>query len=527
MIVKLTYWLFFVTAFMFADLAEAQFEQPFLWHTSSSGNTLKISVDIPANHYLYADDRTKITVKSPGSDLKPFSNPESVFHQDDFGSGNIFPAGINVWKYKILPDTLYQIDIDFQGCKENSEDSPGVCFIPSETNFSFKLSPNANSEFKLEVDSSADKENSILEPELEALLGKFDLVKSKGGYLNKQKFLDFLNNHKNNKGEKDLDGNGIWLMFVFVIFGGLMLNLTPCVLPMIPINLAIIGAGKSAKSKKDGFVRGGVYGIGIAFAYGLLGVITVVSGATFGSLNSTYWFNFLVAFIFVILALAMFDILNIDFSKFSNKIGIKDTVKGGMLPIFIMGIVAALLAGACVAPVVIAVLLYSTTMYADGNSSGLFLPFLLGFGMALPWPLAGAGISALPHPGKWMIKIKQIMGVLILIFAGYYIYLGVGLLPSGNDNHSSSFVELENGLKQAMIEKKPVFIDFWASWCKNCKEMDRTTFKDPEVIKALESYVFIKFQAEDPTQKKIKKLLDRFQVVGLPGYVILEFKKDE
>ena len=87
-----------------------------------------------------------------------------------------------------------------------------------------------------------------------------------------------------------------------------------------------------------------------------------------------------------------------------------------------MGAVAALLAGACVAPVVIQVVLFSSDLYATGTKAALALPFLLGVGMAIPWPIAGAGIAALPKPGAWMVRIKQVFGVVILATAAYYGY---------------------------------------------------------------------------------------------------------
>jgi thiol:disulfide interchange protein len=82
-----------------------------------------------------------------------------------------------------------------------------------------------------------------------------------------------------------------------------------------------------------------------------------------------------------------------------------------------MGAVAALLAGACVAPVVIQVVLFSSNLYAKGNAVALALPFLLGVGMAIPWPIAGAGIAALPKPGAWMVRVKQVFGVVIMATA--------------------------------------------------------------------------------------------------------------
>ena len=84
--------------------------------------------------------------------------------------------------------------------------------------------------------------------------------------------------------------------------------------------------------------------------------------------------------------------------------------------------IAALLAGACVAPVVIQVVLFSSNLYATGTSIALALPFVLGLGMALPWPIAGAGLASLPKPGAWMVRVKQAFGVVILATAVYYGY---------------------------------------------------------------------------------------------------------
>ena len=92
-----------------------------------------------------------------------------------------------------------------------------------------------------------------------------------------------------------------------------------------------------------------------------------------------------------------------------------------------MGAIAALLAGACVAPVVIQVVLFSSDLYAQGTVVALGLPFLLGIGMAIPWPIAGAGLTALPRPGAWMVRVKQAFGVVILATAAYYGYLGYTL----------------------------------------------------------------------------------------------------
>jgi len=203
---------------------------------------------------------------------------------------------------------------------------------------------------------------------------------------------------------------------------------------------------------------------------------------------------------------------------------------------FVMGAVAALLAGACVAPVVIQVVLFSSNLYAKGTAIALALPFLLGVGMAVPWPVAGAGLAALPKPGAWMVRVKQVFGVLILVTAAYYGYEAYSLfadrfvdasaVTSSVDEQVKAgwHRQLDEGLETAAREHKPVLIDMWATWCKNCLTMDKTTLKDPSVVAALDGYVKIKFQAENPDEQPQKAVMQRFDAVGLPSYVILHPK---
>src|SRR4029434_4842732 len=84
--------------------------------------------------------------------------------------------------------------------------------------------------------------------------------------------------------------------------------------------------------------------------------------------------------------------------------------RGSLALAFGMGAIAALLAGACVAPVVIQVVLFSSDLYAQGTVIALGLPFVLGIGMAIPWPIAGAGLTRLPKPGAWMVRVEQALG---------------------------------------------------------------------------------------------------------------------
>jgi thiol:disulfide interchange protein DsbD len=366
-----------------------------------------------------------------------------------------------------------------------------------------------------------------------AQLDRFTVQGTTGGYRGTDDFLQFIRNAEAGVKEAGLfEGRGPLAILLIVFLGGLALNLTPCVLPMIPINLAIIGAGTQAGSRSRGFLLGGVYGAAMAIVYGVLGVVVILTAGTFGTINSSPWFNLAIAMVFALLALAMFDVVTIDFSRFSSSIGTGSN-RGSFVVAFTMGAVAALLAGACVAPVVIQVVLFSSDLYAQGTAVALALPFLLGLGMAIPWPIAGAGLAALPKPGAWMVRVKQAFGVLILITAAYYGYeayvlfenrrVDAGAVASSVEEKLKSgwYASLNEGLLAAEREGKPVLIDLWATWCKNCLTMDKTTLADPAVEAALAGYVKIKFQAEQPDEEPARSIMKRFDAVGLPTYVIL------
>jgi thiol:disulfide interchange protein len=354
-------------------------------------------------------------------------------------------------------------------------------------------------------------------------------------YANARDFLAWIRATESGENNDGFEGQGWLVILLAVLMGGLGLNLTPCVLPLIPINIAIIGAGARAGSKLRGFALGAAYGTGIALVYGALGLVVVLGFSnTFGAINGTVWFNATITFLFVLLGLAMFDLINIDFSRFQASLGIRRNEKGSFAVALFMGGVSALLAGACVAPVLITTLLYAQDQYQKGASAALALPFLLGLGMALPWPFAGAGLSFLPKPGGWMTRVKQAFGLFILLLAAYYAHTAWSILSNRmadpDEVRASVAASDEDGwmhdlpaaLARADAEKKPLLIDFWATWCKNCLVMNKTTLKDPAVLAALEGYIKIKYQAEDVADPATAAVLEHFGVLGLPTYIILQ-----
>ena len=517
-------------------------------HTQS--NTPRDPTLIPTEFTVDAPPGVRVDeiVFPPSTDLKQAGQDQllAVFERE-------FAIGVQVTLASSVPagDLVLPAHLRYQACDEN------LCYAPVTADLQWTLHVTAA---ETKAEGPADPVFATIAfghgeaagpaalvpvprpapqagaPGVDAGLAKLDgftVLGSTGGYLGTDEFLTFIHNAETGVKERGMfEGRGPLAILVLVILGGLALNLTPCVLPMIPINLAIIGAGAQAGSRGRGFLLGSAYGAAMAVVYGVLGLVVILTAGTFGTINSSPWFNAGIAALFVVLGLAMFDVLTIDFSRFSSRFQ-TGRHRGTVLLAFTMGAVAALLAGACVAPVVIQVVLFSSNLYATGTTIALALPFCLGIGMAIPWPFAGAGLAALPRPGAWMVRVKQAFGVFILATAAYYGYVAYDILSSRwvDPSAVSASVQaqlkagwhasLSEGLDAAQREQKPVLIDMWATWCKNCLTMDKTTLENASVKSALAGYVKIKFQAEEPDAQPAKAVMQRFKAVGLPTYVIL------
>ena len=368
----------------------------------------------------------------------------------------------------------------------------------------------------------ADKGIAISESGASGEMGGIRIAQ---GYMRAEEFIAFLEGKDTGRGRLAPE-RGLIVFLLLVLLGGLAMNLTPCVLPMVSINLMIIG--RSAK-------RGLAYGLGIALAYGLLGVGAAVGGLAFGDIQGSPWFNAAVAVVFVGLALALFDVWFIDFSRFRSMRAIEQseqsnnrTIKQVFFPFF-MGALSAVLAGACVAPVLISVLLLTTDLAAKGNRFAVLLPFVMGVGMALPWPFAGAGMKVLPKPGAWMKWVNRAFGVVVLGFAVYY-----GLLAwkgwrgstetAGTAGTSGTLNATPSTLNSQLLtlnseSAKPILVDCWATWCKNCAAMDKVMEKG-KVREALKPFTVIKLQAEDISE--LRKVKGFESIKGLPAFVIFE-----
>ena len=514
----------FSAFFCFFALAAALFAaQPVneeSWTLAVQDGNLALVLTLPAKAHAYEASTGPVLPEGVTPVAAPAPKQERDALTGELDSFYVGP-GIVTW---ILPQAAAvdgKIKVKWQVCVGE------MCYMPSSAELAVPgtATQPENAEKVETVPEGKDAAGTV-----EIL--PFTIVRSADGFLPAEKFLGFLTGDESKYSAFTFAGKGFLMMLLIAILGGVMLNLTPCVLPLLPVNLAMIGAGQASGNSKFTRVWHGVaYGAGIMITYGLLGVISVVMGTTFGGIDSSWIFNAAVAVIFIALALAMFDIFSIDFSRFGSAVRLPESAHFG--GIFLMGALSAVLAGACVAPVLAAALVQAAKMVAHGDYYGLALPFALGFGMALPWPVAAAGIGLFPKPGRWMMRVKQLLGVLILGLAAYYGWTAWTLFADGRaeaagiasaQETSGAAAEINAALKESAATGRPVLLDFTAAWCKNCKAMELSTFQDPEVKAAMDGMIFLKVHADKPSAPETAALMKTFDVPGLPAYRIIRPK---
>ncbi len=322
--------------------------------------------------------------------------------------------------------------------------------------------------------------------------------------------------------EQWLAGNapGVWFLTFFV--GGLALNLSPCVYPMIPVTLAFFS--QQAKGRRRGtLVLGLLYMLGLSLSYALLGFIAAKTGALLGSwLQQPAVVLTLVAFI-VLLALSMFGWYELQPPRWLvQRLGQASTGRWGA---FVMGMGVGVIAAPCVGPVLLALMLHVSRL--ANPLLGFCLFFVMGIGMGLPYVLLGMWAHRLawwPKAGRWLVWTKRGLGVALLGLAFYFLSPLIAPRSTGPSQHSAVSWQpyTTAALEQAGQSHRQAIVDIYADWCIPCLELDHTTFHNHEVAQRLDGIVSLRIDATRAVDAQAQRLLDRYGISGVPTVLLFD-----
>ena len=216
-----------------------------------------------------------------------------------------------------------------------------------------------------------------------------------------------------------LASSGLFLSLLLVFLGGLALNLTPCVYPLIPITIGYFG-GQSQGNTKKLFSLGVLYVLVIALTYSVVGVVTALSGAVFGTLLQNPIVIIFIVLLFIALGLSQFGVYEF---KMPDKLVMKaGGAKSGAFGAFFMGLTMGIVAAPCIGPFVIGLVTY---VAAKGDTLyGFLMFFTLAIGLGLPYlflAIFSGKIKSLPKSGYWLQGVEHIFGLILFGAALYFV----------------------------------------------------------------------------------------------------------
>ena len=380
--------------------------------------------------------------------------------------------------------------------------------------------------------------------------------------------------------------NSKYAVFGFFLLG-LGLAFTPCVLPMLPLLSAIVIGQNQRPNMWRAFALSFVYVQGMALTYTLLGLIVAAIGLPFQVALQHPYVMIGLSIIFVLLALSMFGVFTLQLpSSLQTKLSLlsQQQKAGAFGGVFLMGMIAGLVASPCTSAPLSGALLY--VAQSGDLFTGAITLYLLALGMGVPLILITLfGNKILPKSGMWMETVKKLFGFVMLALpvflisrilpdewtprlwamlgTAFFIWFafqmpkngtgwvfrilflvaamisvkplqtwvwGENSIPSAVENKAVSHVEFkkvksEAELQQALSEnnKSLVMLDLYADWCVACKEFEKETFSDPSVQKAFGDMLLLQVDMTKNSEEN-RALMAKYKVLGLP--TILFFNRD-
>jgi len=540
--------------------------------TYSVKDTIKIALQISIKDHYHINSyevndpsliQTSVAVESKEFKLLNSFFPEHKKLKFEFTENEInvyegeIYAGLNLIASTPLDNGMYELPVSFsyQACDDK------VCYPPKTINEIIKIEIN-------NAKPSASESN----PKIFANIDFKSPVKiSESSEKSETGLTENTRTDTPDSDDADLSAyveeHGIGALLIFIFLGGLALNLTPCVYPLIPITVSYFGA-QANNSKSQSIFMGVFYALGMSITYSALGVFAALTGSLLGTALQNPIVIIAIALILLALGTSMFGLFEIRVPQSLAMMGNKS--RSGYFGSLLMGLTVGFIAAPCIGPFVLSLLVYVGKL--GSALTGFLLFFVLSLGLGLPYIFLAASsssISKLPRSGEWMEGVKIIFGLILFgmalntleplipktlfhyLFPIYIVLSGLYLLLIDKKGKTSKIyskikniiaviaivmgawmlkpageieeVKWTNLTSMESIEQsiktgdKPVMIDFYADWCAQCKELDKYTYTDPEVVEMSNKFNNIKVDLT----KENSAITDKFEIKGLPVVIFM------
>lgn len=363
----------------------------------------------------------------------------------------------------------------------------------------------------------------------------------------------------------------LWLTLIGLFFGGLALNLTPCIYPLIPITVSFF-TGRAERRTRAVIAHAALYMLGLATTNAVLGLSAALSGGMLGSVLQSPLVLLFVVLILIGLASSFFGFWELRIPPVLARLASRDY--GGALGSLFMGLTLGIVAAPCIGPFILGLLTY---VGQKGDPFfGFLCFFVLSLGLGLPLALLAlfsGAVTRLPLSGDWMLWVRKFMGWVLMGMAAFMagplipsatgkaallsvvalaaaVHLG-WLDPTGRQHRPFVVFKRIIGvalavaalgyffnagyerervrwvpfdptlLTQASRESKPAMLDFYADWCGPCRALEKTAFSDPEVVKKSKDFLTLRVDLTTRS-KETDRLLALYDIRGVPTIVFLD-----
>lgn len=367
------------------------------------------------------------------------------------------------------------------------------------------------------------------------------------------------------------------------LVGGLGVSLTPCVYPMVAVTVSVFGA-KQAERRSEGLLLSLAFVAGIAAMFVPMGVVAGMTGSFFAAVLQNSWVIVGISALFLAMAASLFGAFELTLpAKLTNRLAEMGGI--GYKGAFLLGLVCGLIAAPCTGPVLTGILVWIAN--TQNATLGAMAMGAFSLGLGTPFFVVGAFAVQLPKSGRWMVHVKSALGIVLVVVALYFLnntfgfandlvtksagFVGAALLAivvglllgavhrefsepgvavklgKGTGIALASLGSLlailsmtkptealtwaredaEQAIAGAAEQKRPLLVDFTAAWCVACKELDLKTFSEPSVGKELGRFVAVKVDATNDDDPKVRAIMARYKVVGLPTVLLFDSQGQE